>query len=150
MCRLPKRWPTVRPDTRMITDSNVEPIKSRNMHFISLKKLEKIPANMIPELPYSIFYAEVLALLQDPANDIIRYDGYHEEDRLRFVCVIGNALNQHGKAFSYSMLNEQGILLTSIGRHHVRAHHFEVRISEKMSLTFANLPKFEEVDRKLL
>jgi hypothetical protein len=110
------------------------------MYFLAINIAQIHVQPQIPELPYVLFYAQVISLLQSPFNRLVSYYGFKEKGQLRLLCAIMNSQDKNILVGSCSMFDEPGILLGPISQYHPAALAFEQKISRGLGITFAYLP----------
>jgi Ni,Fe-hydrogenase III large subunit len=109
----------------------------------------------IPTIPYNLFLAEVLSLLESDNNHCVTYYAFPYRERLKFICGIANDSNGDIMILSHEQPLRKGIQLISMVSSCYALHVYEREISENFGVEFINSPwdkplryAFNRADRK--
>jgi len=94
----------------------------------------------IPVIPYSLFLAEVLSLLEQSNNHCVIYYAFEFRQRLKFICCIANDHNGDIMVLSHEHPLRMGTQLISMTASCYALHIYEREIAENFGVEFINSP----------
>src|SRR5262245_22154727 len=94
----------------------------------------------IPVIPYNLFLAEVLGLLQHSNNHVVVYYALPFKHKLKFICCLANDNNGDIIVLSHEQTLKTGVQLISMAASCYALHIFEREIAENFGVEFINSP----------
>ena len=128
---------------------------TENDKYVVIRNQGTVSLIDIPTIPYNLFLAEVLSLLESDNNHCVTYYAFPYREKLKFICGIADDSNGDIMILSHEQPLRKGIQLISMVSSCYALHVYEREISENFGVEFINSPwdkplryAFNRADRK--
>ena len=108
--------------------------------YVVIRNQGTVSLGDIPIIPYNLFLAEVLSLLEKSSNHCVAYYAFPFRQRLKFICCIANDDNGDIMVLSHEHPLRKGIQLISLALSCYALHIYEREIAENFGVEFINSP----------